>query len=135
MLAHIHVRAAQVNAVPAAESLAALEPTLSFLERFSDQPFFLFVHTFVAHNYYPHAQYLAPLESEEAAERLAATGSDGRGWVLLDERGEHTGAEALGQIARRLGGCWRLLAVALPAGLLEWAFLAVARLAPEGSET
>jgi hypothetical protein len=77
---------------------------------------------------------MEPLEGEEAGERLARAGPEGRRWVLLDEQGEHADSEALDRVARRLGGLWRLLAIALPAGPLELAFQGAARLSPERSD-
>jgi arylsulfatase A-like enzyme len=35
----------------------SLAPTLQWLERHHDQPFFLFVHTYLVHNYTPHPRY------------------------------------------------------------------------------
>ena len=71
------------------------------------------------------------LEGEEARERFGHIDSDGCRLLLVDEQGECAGSEALDRIARRLGGLWRWIAVALPSGPLERAFGMAARLSSD----
>ncbi len=56
----------EVRAARASEA-DTLAPTLEWLRAHHEQPFFLFVHTFFVHNYYPHPEYLARLDDPNAA--------------------------------------------------------------------
>lgn len=59
---HISTRHDHVLAGPRSASSDRLRPVLDHLARVDDQPFFLFVHTFVVHNYLPHEEFLEPPE-------------------------------------------------------------------------
>ncbi|MFG0316322.1 MAG: sulfatase-like hydrolase/transferase, partial [Planctomycetota bacterium JB042] len=70
---HVSKREEQILDVPVAESAKSLAPVLEHLGRVDDQPFFLFVHTYVVHNFYPHRE---SLETPEVRPELAGVPGD-----------------------------------------------------------
>jgi len=67
-----------------------LAPVLDWVDRHADQPFFLFVHTYLVHNYSPSPEFLPPGEADgRSAERL---------WRRADLEGDRA---AMGELRRR----------------------------------
>jgi len=58
-----HLRSRRQQARDDEPSAAAVEPILERLAQVADQPFFLFVHSFVVHNYFPYRDYLDPVDA------------------------------------------------------------------------
>ncbi len=82
---------ADVVAARAAGEVDHLEPALSWLRAHADQPFLLFVHTYVVHNYDPEPRFLAPLD--DPSRRIADD------WPMaLGRRSEEHDAAALARL-------------------------------------